>query len=586
VAQASLDESRRRDLLSVVAALNQQWPDTTIAVMKRLGELPMTVDGGTRSAYLTYLLEDVYVTARGQRLSLGQSAATAAEHAGCWRLGVSMINESARLRFLQLNDLLRLEKQHERARQKVLERAPSDPASTLSTTIEPAVRLVADDWAVIFAGLTPDSDPSQSGAATAFLETHASYEASLSQLIPLIADQRTEINDLIARQGILLDKLATDQAQQISVHREAIRRGEEYWGNVAITLAIFGVLVGAVALWSTRVLGSSRHLPLTASPVLTSTTWAVVALLLAVGGSSAFVFRSADMSVTSGAGTFRFERRSIIFVTFLILTIVLYLATGGVLFFHADNLGLAAVFGPVLIGLGVVAAAVLLLLRRPRELREAVDEVADGVTDLDLPEFGVATGGRYSSSLQRLGNVTERGRDTSARASIRWRRLALWLGIPATILTSLGAATGFTSLTEQGPGKYVLASLALIGATLTGVATSLGATGKAESAATTAASFGALSQEIKLSRRVDLSRWKPDDKRRALEDFMNRVNVLGGVTDQASYYSRTHPMTPPAPAVDTTEAASNPTQAPTVAHAPVPVPVPEAPAPPDTDQAL
>ncbi len=550
---STVGRSAGKDLLAVIGDLLDAWPGSYGNVVARLQSMPTLINGTARASYLESLANDIYVLSQAQRLFVSQSAATAAEHAVAWRLGINLINGAARVRLTQLSDLLRIEREHEEARFALLGLSqPAGPA------IDPAIRLAADAWTIQFAGLAGSDDPLQSAEAAAFLTANeAERRPVLNRWVLLLSQQRAQIAEWAQRQSELLSELLAEQKQQLPVAREAIRRSDEYWTNVALTLAIFGVIVGAVAVWSTSPHEVFINGEASGARVLTGAVWALVTLILIIGGSCAFVFRSATMAVIRNSeGRRRYTRAAIFYVAFLLISICLYLSSAGILFFHISSWPLAGIFGPLLVGLSLVGAAVLLFARGPRRLQLAVDEITDGAADVDLPDAGGLAYGRFNSSFQQLSGISERRREISTRQSRYWNRVALWLGIPATVLTGLGAATGFTSLTNSGPGKYVLAAFTLVGASLTGLATSLQASGKAETAAVKAASYEALGREIKVARRVDLPRWERPDKRRALEDFLNRINVLSGVTDQASFFSRTHPLKGDDPQVGTGQQAA------------------------------
>ena len=573
-------ESVVRGLFAKFDVMNVRWAEQEGALFDRLRRMPLSLDPAKRVETLRNGVAEAGLLARNQRSAISVMASTAIEHRGAWKLALTEIRQSLGLHQAHIGEAERMDKRHHQARLALLRRwatdvawptpstvvpavvpsnlvppalAPSGDASSAPPVTEPpkwsaqdlpvAIRTLIDEWTVrdSTGSKTTDADLINRIENRLHLtEEHSSnLTAVLSEWQSVVTDQRNEMTNRAVQAHREFHDMVVNQGEQTTAAAVAVSRSDAYRGNVAIGLAlasaalsVFGLTVAARNRWSDF------------NALLTGSIVNAVALMVIVGGMGIVVLQSAAMPVSAEqSNTVKNKLRLGAFMSIFVVTALSYLATAVYILGDAGDRTFALIAAPILIGAAVLATAFVLIFRRPQTLDEAADDGADeSLAGEELTNE--IRSGRYATVLQALRALTARRRMLFARQAKYWSRVTLWLGVPATLLTALGAATGFTDLTKAGAAKYIVATVALIGSALAGVSTSLNAGGRAESAQSRSGSLESLSREIQVARTLDLSTWTDEQRRVGVEDFLQRINVLGDVKDQTSLYLRQHPPAP------------------------------------------
>lgn len=161
-------------------------------------------------------------------------------------------------------------------------------------------------------------------------------------------------------------------------------------------------------------------------------------------------------------------------------------------------------------------------------------KVVSHLTDKNDGAAGGASDG--FAYLARLAQEASTDAEKSHVEAARWDRLNLLIGIPAALLAGAG---GVTALADVGGGWRILAAiLAVGGGSLAGVATTLNASKKAESARVRETNLTAFSREAETVASLDRTRFEPDDVRLIIDDLSSWLNEINGLPARKSPYRK------------------------------------------------
>ena len=312
-------------------------------------------------------------------------------------------------------------------------------------------------------------------------------------------------------------QLLQDQAlSHVTAIEQSYRRWRR-WATAATVAGLLAVVIGQAA-W---VAGMSTAKPLVA--------WGWLGLtLIGIGLISAIVFTRTAV----GDLPERWRLALIALPALIVLVAVLLALLGGQP-------------RPAYIATGVVATLVVVAMVAVAVVTSDPQRVLDDFSSLvPLPPAGDGVGpsriGRLGAELRQVEMVVEDRARQERRSARGWQVAHIVVGGAAALASGAAGVVLTTEAQLSGSLRTVITVLAVGGAGLTALATTLNPGRRAENAGLTSAGCEALVREIGVMTRLDLRGYGRRGGREALEDVLDRYDALVGVTGPDSFWSRHH----------------------------------------------